>query len=217
MKEKAGPSDVLTLLKKAYPQAQVALSYSSPLELLIAVILSAQCTDEQVNKVTARLFNDYRTLDDYADADIAALERAVHSTGFFRNKARNIQGMARMLRDRYHGRIPDTMEEILNLPGVARKTANIVLGNVYGVVEGIAVDTHVRRIARLLGWTREENPVKIERDLMKLLPRAEWFSVSYLLQSLGRDTCTALRPRHEDCVLRGVCPSARLPAARRKK
>lgn len=208
MKKAADPDIVIKRLKKAYPAAKVALSYSSPLELLVAVILSAQCTDAQVNKVTAELFKKYRTLDDYADTDIAELERAVHSTGFFRNKARNVQGMARMLRDRYHGRIPDTMEEILNLPGVARKTANIVLGNVYGVVDGVAVDTHVRRIAQLLGWTREENPVKIERDLMKLLPRTEWFTISYLLQALGRDTCTAQRPRHTDCVLCDVCPSA---------
>jgi len=164
--------------------------------MLIAVILSAQCTDKKVNEVTEALFKKYRTLDDYVNADLAEFEHRIHSTGFYHNKAKNILGAARMLKEQFDSVIPKTMEEMLLLPGVARKTANVVLGNAYGVVEGIAVDTHVRRLARLWGLTDEMNPEKIERDLMEILPREEWFLFTYRVIEYGRNYCPA-RPRHD--------------------
>lgn len=210
-REKAAHArEVVRRLVRHYGTPAVALHYSTPWELLVAVILSAQCTDARVNLVTASLFRKYRSLDDYAQAEQSVLEQDIHSTGFFRNKAKNIIAAARLIRGRFNGKIPDTMEEILEIPGVARKTANIVLGNVYGVVEGIAVDTHVIRIAQRLGLSSHTDPVKIEQDLMALLPRKDWFRFSYLVQSLGRTVCVARSPQHGVCVLRGICPAAKI-------
>jgi endonuclease-3 len=197
-------------LEKEYPKAKTALNFSTPYEMLFATIMSAQSTDATVNKVTAKLFSKYRTLEDYANADPQVLEADIHQTGFFRMKTKAIQGAARRLLDVYDGKLPDTMAEMLTLPGVARKTANVVLGNVYGVVEGIAVDTHVGRLARRLGLTTETDPVKVERDLMRLIPRNKWMQVTYLFIEHGRKVCKAPVPRCEECVLNDICPSSRV-------
>jgi endonuclease-3 len=197
-------------LEKEYPEARTALNFSTPYEMLFATIMSAQSTDATVNKVTAKLFSKYRTLEDYANADPEELQADIKQTGFFRMKTKSIQGAARRLLDVYDGKLPDTMEEILTLPGVARKTANVVLGNTYGVVQGIAVDTHVGRLARRLGFTTEKDPDKVERDLMQLIPRSKWLHVTYLLIDHGRAVCKAPVPRCEDCVLSDICPSSRV-------
>ena len=197
-------------LAKEYPDAKCALNFSNPYEMLFATILSAQCTDAMVNKVTAKLFAKYPTLEDYANADRAELEEDIHATGFFRMKAKSIQGSARRLLEVYDGQVPRTMAEVLTLPGAARKTANVVLGNAYGVIEGIAVDTHVGRLARRLGLTDQVDPVKVERDLMALVPPRHWLQVTYLLIEHGRKVCKAPVPRCEECVLRDICPSARV-------
>jgi endonuclease-3 len=175
---------------------------------LIATILSAQCTDERVNIVTKTLFKKYRSVEDYAGADLKELEQDIRSTGFYRNKARNIKKCCQMILDKFGSQVPKTMEEILELPGVARKTANIVLSNAYGVVEGIAVDTHVRRLSRRLRLTANDNPDKIEQDLMKLVPKSKWMRFTELLIFHGRKTCTAKRPKCETCVVNKLCPSA---------
>ena len=201
---------IIRKLKKAYPSAGMALNHSNPLELLVATILSAQCTDKRVNIVTKKLFKKYVTLSDYASASQKEFEQDIHSTGFFRNKAKNIISSAKLIRDVFGGKVPSSMSEILTLPGVARKTANIVLGNAYGVVEGIAVDTHVIRLSRLLGMSKNSDPVKIERELMKTLPKKEWMNTSYLLQMHGREVCNARKPKHQLCVLRSLCPSSKL-------
>jgi len=178
-------------LKKLFPNPKIALRYGTNWELLVAVILSAQCTDKKVNEVTEKLFKKYRKLDDYVHADQKVFEQDIRSTGFYRNKAKNILAAAKMVKEKYKGRIPKTMEEMLAIPGVARKTANVVLGNAYGVVEGIAVDTHVMRLSRRFGLTKEKDPVKIERDLMSIVPKKEWFMFTYLLIEYGRKYCTA--------------------------
>ncbi|OGS34372.1 MAG: endonuclease III [Elusimicrobia bacterium RIFOXYB2_FULL_49_7] len=201
---------ILKRLVKRYPEAKIALRSSNPLELLIATILSAQCTDERVNLVTQRLFRKYRSLQDYAAADLKEFEQDIRSTGFYHNKAKNILAAANMIRERFGGKVPARMEDILLLPGVARKTANVVLGNAYDIVEGIVVDTHVRRVSQRLDLTRNENPEKIEHDLMKLMPRSRWLHFSYLIQALGRDVCKAQRPNHAHCVLNDVCPSSNI-------
>jgi endonuclease-3 len=197
-------------LEKEYPEAKTALNFSTPYEMLFATIMSAQSTDATVNKVTTKLFSKYRTLEDYANADPQEFEADIKQTGFFRMKTKAIQGAARRLLDVYDGKLPDTMAEILTLPGVARKTANVVLGNVYGVVEGIAVDTHVGRLARRLGLTTETDPVKVERDLMRLIPRSKWMHITYLFIEHGRKVCKAPVPRCEECVLNDICPSSRV-------
>jgi endonuclease-3 len=197
-------------LEKEYPEARTALNFSTPYEMLFATIMSAQSTDVTVNKVTEKLFSKYRTLEDYANADPEEFQADIKQTGFFRMKTKSIQGAARRLLDVYGGRVPDTMAEILTLPGVARKTANVVLGNVYGVVEGIAVDTHVGRLARRLGLTKETDPVKVELDLMRLIPRSKWMHVTYLFIEHGRKVCKAPVPRCEECVLNDICPSSRV-------
>lgn len=188
-------------LKKLFPNAKIALKYGSNLELLIAVILSAQCTDKKVNEVTEKLFKKYQSLDDYVKADPREFERDIRSTGFYRNKTKSILGAAKMLKEKYGGKLPKTMKEILKIPGVARKTGNVVLGNAYGVVEGIAVDTHVRRLSRLWGLTHHNDPVKIERDLMELLPKKEWFTFTYRVIDYGRKYCTARIKDHTKCPL----------------
>lgn len=177
---------IVRKLKKLFPSAQTALYYSNNWELLVAVILSAQCTDKKVNEVTARLFKKYKTLDDYVNARLNEFEQDIRSTGFYKNKAKNILAAARMVKEKYRGVIPKTMEEMLALSGVGRKTANVVLGNAYGIVEGIAVDTHVRRLSRFFGLTDETDPDKIEQDLMQILPRDEWFDFTYRMIEYGR-------------------------------
>ncbi len=197
---------IVRKLKKLFPDAKIVLRYHTNWELLVAVILSAQCTDKQINKVTRRLFKKYRTLDEYVRADPKAFEHAIYSTGFYRAKTKNILAAARVVKHKFHGKLPKTMAEMLTIPGVARKTANVVLGNAYGVVEGIAVDTHVRRIARQLGLTDHNDPVKIERDLMTLVRKYDWFILTYLFIEYGRNYCPA-RPHDH-----GACPLARYGA-----
>ncbi len=206
--KKARVLKIIELLEKQYPRAKTALHYSSPLEILIATILSAQCTDKRVNIVTKSLFKKYRTAEDYANADLAELEQDIRSTGFYRNKAKNIKNAGLMMVERFDSQVPDTMEEILELPGVARKTANIVLSNAYGVIEGIAVDTHVRRLSKRLGLTENTNPDKIEKDLMQVVPKSHWKRITNLLISHGRNVCTARKPKCDSCVLNKLCPSA---------
>jgi endonuclease III len=201
---------IITRLARAYPDATCALHHSSALELLVATILSAQSTDARVNMVTPALFARYRTARDYAAADPKTLEDAIHSTGFFRNKTRSIIGMAQALVERHGGEVPDTMADLVALPGVGRKTANVVLGTWFGKNEGIVVDTHVQRLATLLGLTREAQPEKIERDLMVLVPRERWTWFSHTLILHGRRVCIARRPRCEECVVNSLCPSSRV-------
>lgn len=188
-------------LKALFPDAKISLGYSNNWELLVAVELSAQCTDKKVNEITPSLFKKYPTLADYAKAKPAEFEKDIFQTGFYRNKTKNILGAAKTVSEKFGGEIPRTMEEILTVPGVARKTANVVLGNAYGTVEGIAVDTHVKRLARLWGLSGEESPEKIERDLMKLLPKEEWQNFSYRTIEYGRKYCTARIKDHKECPL----------------
>lgn len=199
---------IIELLEKEYPKTKIALHYSSPLEILVATILSAQCTDKRVNLVTPSLFKKYKTAKDYANADLAELEQDIKSTGFYRNKAKNIKNAGRMIVERFDSQVPQTMEEILMLPGVARKTANIVLSNAYGVIVGIAVDTHVRRLSKRLGLTENTNPDKIEKDLMQIVPKSHWKSITNLLISHGRAVCDARKPKCGICCLNKICPSA---------
>lgn len=197
-------------LSRTYPDARCALNFSNPHEMLFATILSAQCTDAMVNKVTDKLFKKYPRLQDYAGADLLELQQDLRATGFFRQKARNLQAAARKILDEHGGQVPSTMEELMRLPGAARKTCNIVLGNAFGKVEGIAVDTHVRRLSQRLGLTVHQDPVKIEQDLMNLVPRSRWFKLSYLFIEHGRAVCKAPTPRCEECVLNDICPSSRV-------
>lgn len=192
---------IVKKLKELFPDAKIALWYGTNWELLVAVILSAQCTDKKVNEVTADLFKKYRTLDDYVNADPREFEADIRSTGFYRNKTKNVLGAAKVVKEQFKGRVPKTMREMLTIPGVARKTANVVLGTAYGVVEGIAVDTHVIRLANLLGLTSEKDPVKIERDLMELLPKEEWLGFTYRLIEYGRKYCPARPHDHAVCPL----------------
>jgi endonuclease III len=197
-------------LAKAYPDAKCALNFSNPHEMLFATILSAQCTDAMVNKVTDKLFRKYPTLEDYAAADITELQMDVKPTGFFRQKSKNLQAAARKILDEFGGQVPSTMEELTTIPGAARKTANIVLGNAFGKVVGIAVDTHVRRVSQRLGLTTNEDPIKIEQDLMALVPKSKWFNLSYLFIEHGRAVCKAPIPKCAECVLNDLCPSSRV-------
>lgn len=200
--------EIIDLLEKEFPKAKITLNHTNPLELLVATILSAQCTDERVNIVTKSLFKKYRKAEDYADADLAELEQNIKSTGFYRNKAKNIKKAGEMLVQKFHSRVPKTMNEMLELPGVARKTANIVLQNAFGVVEGIAVDTHVRRVSARLGLTTNEDQDKIEQDLLRIVPRDKWMRITDLLIFLGRRVCTAKKPKCDICILNKLCPSA---------
>lgn len=201
---------ILAGLERAYPNATCALHHRNALELLVATILSAQSTDARVNTVTPALFAKYRTAADYASADPKVLEQEIRSTGFFRNKTKAIIGMAQALVERHGGRVPDTMDALVQLPGVGRKTANVVLGTWFGKNEGIVVDTHVQRIARLLGLTAERQPEKIERDLMTLVPRDQWTWFAHALILHGRRVCVARRPKCEECVVNRWCPSSRV-------
>jgi len=199
---------IIELLEKAHSDAKTALDYTNPLELLVATILSAQCTDKRVNIVTKALFKKYKKAEDYANAELEELEEEIRSTGFYRNKARNIKKCCQTLVQKFASQVPRTMEEMLELPGVARKTANIVLSNAYGVVEGIAVDTHVRRLARRLGLSEHENPNKIEGDLMEIVPKTNWKTITDLLIFHGRRICEARKPKCNICILNKLCPSA---------
>ena len=207
---------IIRLLKAAYPDAKCSLNHSNPLELLIATILSAQCTDERVNMVTPGLFSKYRSCSDYANADRADLEAEIRSTGFFSNKAKSIQGAAKMVCEKFGGRVPDTMDELLSLPGVARKTANVVLGNAYGIAAGVVVDTHVARLSARLGLTEQKQPDKIEKDLMQLVPKIDWVDFPHLMIYHGRKVCKARTPLCEVCVIEPLCPSSLLRAAKVK-
>lgn len=211
---KARGPEVMRLLREEYPDAKVALRFTNPLECLVATILSAQCTDAKVNEVTETLFKKYRTPEDYLHVPETELAKDIKPTGFFNQKTRSIRGAARLLVEDFDGRVPDSMADLISLPGVARKTANIVLGNSYPEKAatdpdtGIAVDTHVRRLANRLGFSAEKDPEKIERDLMRAVPRDEWFSFSYVLIEHGRAVCKAPKPRCEECVVHHLCPSS---------
>ena len=207
MTKKEKLSEILKRLKKEYPHPEIALHFSVPFQLLAATILSAQATDVLVNKVTENLFKKYRTVKDYANAPLEALQKDVSSINFYKTKAKNIQASANMIIEKFGSKVPKTMEELVSLPGVARKTANIVLTNAYDINEGIAVDTHVKRLTYRLGLTKNEDPVKIEQDLIALTPKEEWGNISHLLISHGRNICQAKKPKHGECVLDNICPS----------
>ena len=199
---------IIELLEKEYPNAKTALNYTNPLEILIATMLSAQTTDVTVNIVTKTLFKKYHNAEDYAKADIKELEQDIHSTGFYHNKAKNLQKCCQVLIEKFHSEVPRTMDELLELPGVARKTANIVLFNAYGITAGIAVDTHVTRLSHRLGLTEQKDQNKIEKDLMQITPREKWMPLTDLLIFHGRQICMARKPKCELCVLNKICPSA---------
>ena len=199
---------IIALLEKEHPDAKIALHFTNPLELLVATMLSAQCTDERVNMVTKELFKKYTKAEDYANADLKTLEQDIKSTGFYRNKAKNIKKCCQLLVEKYNSQVPRTMAELLELPGVARKTANIVLSNAYGIVEGVAVDTHVRRLAQRLGLSESDDPAKIEADLINIVPREKWMRITDLLIFHGRRVCVAKKPKCDACVLNKICPSA---------
>lgn len=201
-------SDVLQRLTQLYPDATCSLTYESPVQLLVATILSAQCTDERVNKVTPALFARYPDAAALAGANVEELEGLIRSTGFYRNKAKNIRGACQMIMERFEGQVPQTMEALTQLPGVARKTANVVLAHCFGINAGVTVDTHVKRLSRRLGLTVEENPVKVERELMPLLPQADWEHWSIRLIYHGRAVCKARTPNCGGCVLADLCPAA---------
>jgi len=205
---KARARKIIARLKREYPNATCALHHSNALELVVATILSAQCTDARVNIVTPHLFAKYRTAADYAAVDPRVLEKEIQSTGFFRNKTKSIIGMAQGLVERHGGEVPQTMEELTALPGVGRKTANVILGTWFKKNEGVVVDTHVHRLTKLLGLTRQDDPVKIEQDLMAIVPRDDWTWFSHTLIQHGRSVCIARRPRCADCVLNRLCPSS---------
>jgi len=204
--KKKRTSEIIKRLKKEYPDAHCALNHTNAFELLVATILSAQCTDERVNIVTANLFRKYRKPEDYVNVAQEELEKDIHSTGFYRNKAKNIQGACRKITELYNGEIPNTMDELLVLNGVARKTANVVLGNAFGIASGIVVDTHVSRLSQRLGLTEETAPEKIEKDLSDLVSKKDWIMFPHWLISHGRKICQARKPKCSECVLEDICP-----------
>jgi endonuclease-3 len=199
---------IIAELRRLYPDARSSLNFTNPLELLIATQLSAQCTDERVNIVTADLFKKYRSVEDYATVSQEELEQDIRSTGFYRNKAKNIRAASQRIITNYGAEVPRTMEDLLTLPGVARKTANVVLGNAFGIVVGFVVDTHIGRLARRFGWTTNDDPVKVEQDLMKLIPQQDWLDLSHLMIYHGRAICLARKPQCGKCTLAKLCPSA---------
>jgi len=198
---------IIDILKEEYPDTRTALDFKNPLEMLVSTILSAQCTDKTVNKVTATLFKKYRTASDYAKADRNVFEQEIRSTGFYRNKAKNIINMTKALSEDFGGKVPDTMEKLVTLPGVGRKTANVVLYNAFGRSEGIAVDTHVIRLSQRLGLSKHDDAVKIEQDLMRIVPEKYWGKVTYYLIDHGRAVCDAKKPKCPECVISKYCPS----------
>lgn len=206
-KKPAAPLAFLKILRKTFPEADCSLVYRKPLELLVATILSAQCTDARVNLVTPGLFARYKTAADYATAPTTELEKAIRSTGFYHNKAKSIQGACRRLVETYDGRVPETMEELLTLPGVGRKTANVVLGNGFGKTVGVVVDTHVTRLSHRMGFSTATTPEKIEQDLMRQFPKNSWVELSHLLILHGRKYCPARKPHCSECPLEKICPA----------
>jgi len=208
LERKARAQEVIKLLGKEHSNAKIALRYKNALELLVATILSAQATDDQINALTPRLFQKYASAEDYANADLAELEQDIRSSGFYRNKAKNLKNTGKLLVEKYNSQVPKTMEELVELPGVARKTANIVLFNAYGIIAGIAVDTHVRRLAQRLGLSENTNQDKIEKDLMNIVPKDKWMRITDLLIFHGRRVCNARKPRCVACLLNKLCPSA---------
>ena len=204
----ARTQEIIKLLKRAHPDAKCALNHSNAFELLVATILSAQCTDERVNKVTADLFRKYRKPEDYLKVRDTELQQDIKTTGFFRNKTKSIQGACKVLIEEFGGEVPRTMEELLRVPGAARKTSNVVLGVAYGIAEGVVVDTHVSRLSQRLKLTRQKDPVKIEKDLMELVAKKDWIIFSHLLIFHGRRICKARRPLCEECVVERLCPSS---------
>ena len=198
--------EMIRLLKDEYPISRTALRYETPHQMLVATILSAQCTDVRVNMVTEELFRKYKGINEFAEADLQELEQDIRSTGFYRQKAKNIKNSSIEILENFSGNVPDTMEELITLPGVGRKTANVVLSSAYNITEGIAVDTHVKRLSFRLGLTRYTNPAKIEQDLMKLAPKEEWSDLSYRLILHGRAVCGARKPEHGICMLQHLCP-----------
>lgn len=199
--------EIIKRLKRLYPEPKTALNFSNPFELLVATILSAQTTDAHVNRVTEVLFKKYRTIKDYADVPLSTLQKDISSINFYKNKAKYIKEAAKTIIERFNGEVPKTMDELTSLPGVARKTANIILSNAFGINEGIAVDTHVKRLSIRLGLTKNEEPEKIEKDLMEITPKEEWSNLSHLLILHGRKICQAKRPNHKECILYDICPS----------
>jgi endonuclease-3 len=208
LEPKARALKVMELLEKEYSNAEIALEYTNPLELLIATILSAQATDEQINTITPKLFKKYKTAEDYANADLSELEQDIKSSGFYHNKAKNIKNCCKTLIEKFNSKVPKTMNDLLELPGVGRKTANIVLANAFGVIEGVAVDTHVGRLSQRLGLSENYDPKKIEADLMKIVPKEKWMRITDLLIFHGRRVCTSKKPNCTGCVLNKICPSA---------
>jgi endonuclease III len=200
--------EIIRRLKRAYPDAKCSLNHTNAFELLIATILSAQCTDDRVNIVTSDLFRKFRKPEDYLKVSPRELEKDIQSTGFFRNKTKSIQGSSKMLIEKFGGQVPHTMDELLELPGVARKTANVVLGNAFEIKSGVVVDTHVTRLSHRLGLTKEKDPRKIELDLIEIVPKNDWVIFSHLLIAHGRNTCRARSPRCEECVIEKLCPSS---------
>lgn len=203
--KKSDIKEIIKILNKEYEGIDIALNFSNVFELLVATILSAQCTDERVNIVTSKLFKKYKTIQDYAKADIKQFEKDIYSTGFYRNKAKNIIETANIIIDKFNGVVPKTMEELITLKGVARKTANIVLGSGYGINVGIAVDTHVVRLTNLIGLSKNSDPKKIEQDLIKIVPKKDWKNFSFLIQTLGRRVCIARRPKCDICPINHLC------------
>ncbi len=214
---KARIQQIIRALKKAYPEAECALNHSNPFELLVATILSAQCTDERVNIVTSTLFRKYLSVADFASADPAELEKDISSVNFFRNKAKSIQTTAKLLLEKHNGELPQTLEELTQLAGVGRKTANVVLGTAFGIPTGVVVDTHVSRITQLLGLTKNKDAEKIEKDLIELLPKKEWIDFSHRLIWHGRRVCKARKPNCAECSLERLCPSSSLKSLAGKK
>lgn len=215
MKEREGElkkrtRDIIRRLKRAYPDAKTALNHSNPFELLIATILSAQSTDARVNIVTADLFRKYKKPEDYLKVSAHELEKDIHSTGFFRNKTKSIQGTAKLLTEQYDGEVPHTMDELLELPGVARKTANVVLGNAFGIKAGVVVDTHVTRLSHRLALSQEKTAEKIEQDLIPIVPKKDWVIFPHLMIYHGRKICKARNPLCEECAIERLCPSSYL-------
>ena len=199
---------IIAELRRLYPDAKCSLDFSTPLQLLVATQLAAQCTDERVNMVTKDLFHKYRSVEDFATVSQEELEQDIKSTGFYRNKAKNIRAACQCIITEYDGEVPHTMKELLSLPGVARKTANVVLGNAFGIVEGYIVDTHNMRLSRRFGWTTSDDPVKIEQTLMRIIPQKDWLDLSHFIIYHGRAICGARKPRCEQCTLAKLCPSA---------
>ena len=197
--------EIVKILDKEYGDVDIALNFSNVFELMVATILSAQCTDKRVNIVTSTLFKKYKTIKDYANADLKEFENDIKSTGFYRNKAKNIIATANIVLNKFNGIVPKTMEELITLKGVARKTANIVLGSGYGINVGIAVDTHVIRLTNLIGLSKNSDPNKIEQDLMKIIPKKNWRNISFTIQTLGRRVCIARRPKCDICPIKHLC------------